>query len=329
MSARVIITDFIHDDLAPERQILGDLAEVVALNAMLESDLIGQVESADAIMMYHNISLTSATISNFKQCKLIVRGGVGVDNIDCQFARERGIPVANVPDYGTEEVADSAIALTLSLTRGTHFCNNRLQRGLGPWSYTLVSPLYRLRGRVFGIVGLGRIGMAAAVRAKALGLDVAFYDPHKPDGFDKSLGIRRVETLEELLKQSYVVSVHTPLTPETQHIIAAQQMAMMPKGSYLVNTARGGCVDLLAVPEMIRSGQLAGAGIDVFPQEPPSEDHPLIKAWRDPSDPCHDRVIINPHSAFYTEEGLRDIRIKGAQSCRRALLGQPIRNVVN
>src|SRR5439155_12624045 len=134
-------------------------------------------------------------------------------------ARERGIPVANVPDYGTEEVADSAIGMALSLARGIHLYNSRLQHAVGPWSYTQAAPIRRLRGRVFGIIGLGRIGTATAVRAKALGMDVAFYDPHKPDGYDKALGLRRVEKLDELLRQSFVLSLHCPLTAETRHIV--------------------------------------------------------------------------------------------------------------
>jgi len=329
MRARVIIADFITDSLQPELEILGDIADVIALDAFSESDLVGKIESADAIMLYHNLALTAQTINALQQCKLIVRCGVGFDNVDRHLARERGIPVANVPDYGTEEVAESAIALMLSLTRGTHFFNNRLQRGIEPWSYNQAVPLFRLRGRVFGIIGLGRIGTAAALRAKALGMEVVFFDPYKSDGFDKALGIRRVETLEELLRQCYVLSVHTPLTLETKHIIAAEQIALMPRGSYLVNTARGGCVDLTAIAPAIRSGQLAGAGIDVLPIEPPPADHPLLLAWRDPTDPCYDRVIMNPHAAFYSEEGLRDMRIKGAQACRKALLDQPMRNIVN
>lgn len=326
---RVVIADFIADDLVPEREVLGDLADVVALDAYSEAELVGKIDDADAVMLYHNFSIGRETIARLTRCKLIVRCGVGFDNVDRFAARERGIPVANVPDYGTEEVADSAIALTLALTRGTHLYNSRLQRSLGPWSHLQAAPLSRLRGRVFGIIGLGRIGSATAVRAKALGMDVAFYDPHKADGYDKSLGVRRVESLADLLAESFVVSIHCPLTDETRHIIDAAAIDRMPVGSFLVNTARGGCIDLSAIPPAIRSGKLAGAGIDVLPQEPPPADHPLLLAWRDPADPCFDRVIVNPHAAFYSVEGLTDMRVKGAEACRRALLGQPLRNIVN
>lgn len=326
---RVVVADFLADALAPERELLGDIAEVVALNATSEADMVGHIETADAVMVYHNIAITAATISRLQNCKLLVRCGVGFDNIDHRFARTRGIPVGNVPDYGTEEVADSAIGLMLSLTRGINFFNNRLQRKAGEWSYMQGAPLVRLRGRVFGVIGLGRIGTAAALRAKALGMDVAFYDPYEHDGIDKALGIRRVEKLNDLFRQAFVISVHCPLTEESRHIVDAKGIGLMPNGSYLVNTARGATVDATAIPDAIRSDRLAGAAIDVLPFEPPPEDHPLLVAWRDASDPCHDRVILNPHSAFYSEEGLLDMRVKGAQACRRALLGEPLRNVVN
>jgi len=326
---RVVVADFITDELLPEREVLGDIADLAMLNANSEADLVGQIEDADAVMLYHNIIISKQTISRLKRCKLIVRCGVGFDNVDHRFARERGIPVGNVPDYGTEEVADSAIGFMLALTRGINFFNTRLQRREGPWSYMPGAPLRRLRGRVFAIIGLGRIGTAAALRARALGMDVAFYDPYKPDGYDKALGIRRVEKVDDLLKQAFVLSVHCPLTPETRNIVDARAINLLPNGSYLVNTARGAVVDATAIPAAIRSGRLAGAAIDVLPDEPPPDNHPLLQAWRDPADPCHDRVIVNPHAAFYAEEGLLDMRVKGAQACRRALLGEPLRNVVN
>ena len=143
-----------------------------------------------------------------------------------------------MPDYGTEEVADSAIGLMMALTRGISRMNSLLRAGIGPWMYTQVVPLHRLRGRVFGIVGLGRIGTAAALRAKALGMDVVFYDPYKPSGYEKSLGVRRVEDVDELFAQSHVLSLHCPLTDETHHLVNRRTMAMLPAGAYLINTAR-------------------------------------------------------------------------------------------
>ena len=327
---QVAITDFINDPVVTEKQILGDIADVHTFDAYDETELHGKIEEADAIMLYHNLSITKATIERLKHCKLIVRCGVGYDNVDRVFARERGIPVANVPDYGTEEVADSAIGLMLSLTRGITFLNSFLRDDpAATWTYMHAAPVSRLRGRVFGLLGLGRIGTATALRAKAFGMDVVFYDPYLPDGVDKALGIRRATKLEDFLKQSHVVSVHCPRTPETHGMMNAKTISLMPRGSYLVNTARGAIVDTSALPDLIASGHLAGAGIDVLAAEPPEENDPFIKAWRDPKHPCHHKVIVNPHSAFYAEEGLLDMRVKGSQACRNALLGERLLNVVN
>ena len=326
---RVVVTDFIREPLDRERKVLGDVADVAALDAQREQELWGRVEDADAIMLYHFISITAETISRLQNCRLIVRCGVGYDNVDRAAARARGIPVANVPDYGSEEVADSAIGMLLSLTRGIHLYNQRGLRQQGEWIYTQAKPLRRLRGRTLGLVGVGRIGTATALRGKALGLRVLFYDPHVPDGRDKALGIERCETLRELMEQSDVVSLHCPLSEETRHLINLQSLGWMKPGGYLVNTARGGVVDAASVLEAVTTGHLAGAGLDVLEVEPPLETDPLMTAWRNPAHPAHDRLIINPHAAFYSEEGLDDMRIKGSQNCLRVLRGEPPRNVVN
>ncbi len=326
---RIYITDFINDDLAVEKGLLGDLAEVVALDAKSEAELQGRIDDAACLMIYHFLGIGALTIARLKQCKILVRCGVGVDNVDWAAARKRGIPVSNIPDYGTEDVADTAIAMMLALARGTHFLNSRLRAGNGEWSHTQAIPVHRVRGRVFGIAGMGRIGTAAAHRAKALGMKVLFYDPYVPDGWERAHGVFRAGSLRDLLVQANVLSLHCPATKETSGMIGAAQIAALPRGSFVINTARGSILDARAVPPAIRSGQLAGAGIDVLPVEPPAVDDPLIAAWRNRGDPCHHRVIINPHAAFYCEEGLKDIRVKASQACRCALLGQPLRNVVN
>jgi D-3-phosphoglycerate dehydrogenase/C-terminal binding protein len=326
---RVVLTDYITEVLPQEWEVLGDIARLETLDARCENDLVGRVETADALILFHGISLSRRTLDRLERCRVIARCGVGIDNVDHVYARQRGIAVANVPDYGTEEVADSALGMTLALARGIARANSQLRAASGAWSHSQVIPLRRLRGEVFGIVGLGRIGSATALRAKALGMDVMFYDPYKADGYDKALGVRRVWTFDELCARSYVLSLHCPLTVETRKMVNGATLATMRAGCYLVNTARGGIVDTAAIPTAIASGQLAGAAIDVLPEEPPSDDDPLIRAWRDPAHPAYHRVLINPHSAFYCEEGLVDMRVKAAQACRQALLGQPVRNVVN
>lgn len=326
---KVVVTDFLTHAPETEKRILGDIATVDVLLASNEDELLGKIDEADAVMIYHTLKFSARSIERLKHCKLIVRCGVGYDNVDAAAARARGIAVANVPDYGTEEVADSAIGMTLALTRGIALYSSVLRDPAADWSHAQASPVWRLRGRVFGIVGLGRIGSAAALRAKSLGMEVVFYDPYCPDGRDKALGVRRVETFDELLSQAHVLSMHCPLTEETRHIVNAVTIEKLPRGSFLVNTSRGGVVDTSAIPAAIASGRLAGAGIDVLAHEPPPADDPLIVAWRDPKHPAHHRLIVNPHAAFYSEEGLMDMRIKGSEACRRALLGLPLRNVVN
>jgi len=328
---RVVMTDFTEPGHEIESEVFeraGLDVDLVPADESRERGLAATTAGAHALLVQF-ARVDRALIESLTDCRVISRYGIGVDMIDLAAAAAAGIPVANVPDYGTEEVADSAIGLTLALTRGITYLNSLLRADRGPWSYTEVAPLHRLRGRVFAVVGLGRIGTAAALRARALGMEVAFHDPYKPDGYDKALGIRRADTLDELLGQAFVLSLHCPRTPETVHLIDAAALARMPRGSFLVNTARGAVVDTAAIPEAIRTGQLAGAAIDVLATEPPPPDDPLIRAWRDPGHPAHHRLIVNPHAAFYSEEGLLDMRLKGAKACRNALLGLPLLNVVN
>lgn len=328
-SARVVVTDVIADDLAPERETLRGVASVEALDARGECELEGRIEDADALIVHHRVTLSAATIARLERCRVIVRAGVGYDNIDIEAARACSIPVVNVPDYCVEEVADTTIGLMLALVRGIAGLNSRLRAGAGEWHHAPVAPLRRLRGRVFGIVGLGRIGTAVALRARALGMDIVFYDPYKPAGVEKSLGARRAATLHELLAQSFVLSLHCPLTRETRGMIGADAIARLPRGAYLINTARGAIVDGGAVVAALATGQLAGAGLDVLEREPPPAGDPLIAAWRDPTHPAHHRLIVTPHAAFYSEESLTELRRKAALACRDALLGRPLANVVN
>jgi D-3-phosphoglycerate dehydrogenase/C-terminal binding protein len=328
---KVVITDFIEieDELKPERTVLDGVADVTAIAARTDDELSGKIEDAAALITFHYSVITAASLDRMDRCKVIARAGVGYDNVDLAGARARGIPVVNVPDYGSEEVADTAIGMTLAMTRGVHYFNSRLRAGLGDWNYTEAAPLYRLRGRVFGIVGLGRIGTAAAIRAKALGMRVRYFDPYRQDGYDKALGIERADTLEDLLKNVYVLSVHCDLNSTSEGLIDQDVIGAMPRGSYLVNTARAAVVVADAVVRALESDHLAGAALDVLVTEPPEEADPVVAAWRDPHHPAHHRLILNPHAAFYCEEGFDELRSKAARSCRAAILGEPLRNVVN
>ena len=183
--------------------------------------------------------------------------------------------------------------------------------------------------QTFGIVGLGRIGTAVALRAKALGFRVVFYDPNLPNGVELGVGVGRAATLEDLLRASDVLSVHAPLTPETRGMLGLAQLSLLPQGAVLVNTARGPIVDVDAVATLLRSGHLAGAGIDVLPVEPPVEQVPeLLRAYRAREPWTEGRLIVTPHSAFFSPEAWDDIRIKSAETMRAALLGPRPQNVI-
>jgi D-3-phosphoglycerate dehydrogenase/C-terminal binding protein len=158
---------------------------------------------------------------------------------------------------------------------------------------------------------------------------VVFYDPYKPRGYDKSLGAEQVETLEELVSQSLVLSLHCPLTSETRGMIDKRLIGLLPRGGFIVNTARGGILDTSVLADALKSGALAGVGIDVLEKEPPPDDDPLVSAWKDPSHPAYCRAVLNPHSAYYSEDSFADLREKVAMTCRRALEGLPLYNVIN
>ncbi len=225
--------------------------------------------------------------------------------------------VCNVPDYGTEEVADHAIMFLLALARRLIRCHLTIQSGT--WHYETAVGTPRLRGKTLGLVGCGRIGTATALRAKALGLDVVFFDPYLRQGMEKALGIRRLYQLEELLAQSHFVSLHCYLDETTYHLLDERTLGRMRPGAYLINTARGPIVDQEALLRALDTGHLAGAALDVVEREP--LDDPRISQ--------HPHILLTPHTAFYSVEGFVELRTKTAEEVRRILLDQPPRNPVN
>lgn len=275
--------------------------------------------------------LPAPIIERMKRVQLIVAAGVGFNHIDLDACTRRGIPVCNTPDYGTAEVADHAIALMLTLVRGTMAYNARLMAGKGGWSTAdlPLRPMRRLRGQVFGAVGLGRIGLAAALRARAFGMEVAFYDPFLPAGAELSTGFQRHATLPALLAASDIVSLHCPLSSATTRMMNEAAFAAMRPDAVLVNTARGPMVDLDALHDALQGGRLAAAGLDVLPQEPPDPAHKLLAAWAAGETWLEGRLVITPHAAFYTPESLADMRRLSALSAADFLRDGSLRACVN
>jgi D-3-phosphoglycerate dehydrogenase len=249
--------------------------------------------------------------------KAVGRYGVGVDNVDVEAATEHGVAVCNVPDYGTEDVSDHALALALSLARGVTVLDRSMRRE----DYSLVpaSPLHRLSGRVFGVVGLGLIGAATARKARGVGYRTIGFDPLHTPGTTTPDGTE-VVTFNELISRADVVSLHVPLNAHTRHLFNSDVLAQMKPGALLVNTCRGGVVDTEALVEALRSGGLRGAGLDVFEEEPLPWTSPLLGL---------ENLILTPHAAWYSEESQEELKRRTAENVMDVMAGQRPRNVVN
>lgn len=327
---RVLFPDAGHlPDLTLEAALAGAEAELRRFDVARASDIPDEDwQAADAVIVYR-VPLGAEIASKLKRCRIVVRGGVGYDSVDVKAFGARGIPVCNIPDYGTTDVADSAIAMVLALARGTATYNEALRDDpVGLWDHR-AARVRRLRGARFGVVGLGRIGLACARRAAGLDMDVGFFDPHLPPGADLATGFRRYDSLAALLGDCEVVSIHAPLTPETRGLIDARAVAAMRPGMLLVNTARGPVVDLDALLDGLRSERIWAAGLDVLPQEPPDPAHPLLAAWRKKESWIKGRLILTPHAAFYSAESIADIRRKGMETVMLRLREGKLRSCVN
>lgn len=234
-------------------------------------------------------------------------------------------------DYGTAEIADHAVGLMLSLRRGILLHHERQREpDVAPWMYIDTPLVTRLQGSTLGILGLGRIGTAACLRAKAFGMNVLFYDPYLPNGVDKSLGVERTKDIKELFRRSTTLSIHCACTRETRNMIGWELIGLMPKGAVLVNTARGEVLQLDAVERGLREGVLAGAGLDVLPEEPINEDnvHPLITAYRNKEAWLEGRMTLTCHTAFYSPQSFVDIRVKSVETMREVLIDGGSSNVI-
>jgi len=292
--------------------------------------------SAESCKLADAVINCSATIplgvapSAFPNCRVVVREGVGYDTVDLKGWGERGIPVCNVPDYGTTEVADHALALALTMTRGTASYSDALRADAGgKWSFKVAPLVRRQKGLTFGVVGLGRIGLTAARRAAAFDMKVVFYDPYLPNGVDLATGYERVRTLAELARRSDIVSIHAPLSEETRNMIGGEFFAAAKDGMLLVNTARGPIVDLDALFAALKSGKVGGAGLDVLPVEPADPRHPLVEAFNRREPWLEGRLILTPHAAFYSPSALEDMQRKAIEVCVNYLRDGELMNCVN
>ncbi|XP_053946305.1 C-terminal-binding protein isoform X1 [Anastrepha obliqua] len=329
LQARPLVALLDGRDCSIEMPILKDVATVAFCDAQSTSEIHEKVlNEAVGALMWHTIILTKEDLEKFKALRIIVRIGSGTDNIDVKAAGELGIAVCNVPGYGVEEVADTTMCLILNLYRRTYWLANMVREGkkfTGPEQVREAAHgCARIRGDTLGLVGLGRIGSAVALRAKAFGFNVIFYDPYLPDGIDKSLGLTRVYTLQDLLFQSDCVSLHCTLNEHNHHLINEFTIKQMRPGAFLVNTARGGLVDDETLALALKQGRIRAAALDVHENEPYNVFQGALKDAPN--------LICTPHAAFFSDASATELREMAATEIRRAIVGNipdVLRNCVN
>lgn len=312
---KVLVTDTELASLEIEEQILGPLgAEIRLASATDEPTLVVEASHAAAIMV-DRARITEVVIAAAARggCRAIVRYGIGYDNVDVESAERHGIPVANVPDYCLDEVADHTIALLLSHARRIIEASDAVRKGR--WDYPK-GQIPRLAGRCLGLIGMGRIGRRVAARALAFGLEVVAYDPISPVDVP---GVNQVTSVQELFETADYVSLHAGMSDSTRLMIGADSLRAMRRKPLLINTSRGGLVDIDAVVSALESGALSGVALDVFEDEPLAVDHPLR------SNPM---AILTPHMAYYSNESEPELVKRVAEEVARALRGEPILNSV-
>jgi D-3-phosphoglycerate dehydrogenase len=313
----VVVTDCDHGTMAPEASVLDGASVRWRLEqCRTAQDVVARAGDA-TVLVNQYAPITAEVLDALPAVRLVVRYGVGIDNVDVAAASEHGVWVANVPDYGTQEVADHAVALALTLLRGIPALSASV-RG-GAWDYRVARPLRRLSELRFGVIGCGAIGSAAGQRAAAFGMDVVGVDVEE-DRPRPGSGIRRV-TLDELAATSDVVSLHLNLTPESEHLVDDAFLHRVRPGLVLVNTARGGLVDAAALLAALDDGRVAAAGLDVLETEPPDDVGRRLGA--------HERVVVTPHAAWYSEESFVALKTEVAREALRVLAGGPPRSPVN
>jgi D-3-phosphoglycerate dehydrogenase len=305
---KVVVTDWEYADLRYEEQVLNsERIELVPAQCRTEEEVIAACRDADALINQY-APITRKVIDSLEKCRVITRYGVGVNTVDVEAATEKGICVANVPDYCMDEVADHALALLLAWTRKVVVANHHVKSGV--WDFKVTQPITRLRGKVLGLIGFGKIPQALAEKVKPLGLRVIAHDPFVPEALAQEKGVKLV-TLDELCREADIVSVHAPLTKATEGMVGKEQFDAMKQSAIVINTSRGPVIDERALIEALRAGSIAGAALDVVEQEPISPDNPLLTM---------EQVILTPHVAWYSEEAAAEMRTKAAMGVVDVLL---------
>ncbi|MGD0732443.1 MAG: C-terminal binding protein [Terracidiphilus sp.] len=310
----VVITDSSYADVEIERSIIQSSgAHLQAFQCKTEQDVIEAAKTADA-MLVQWAPITRAVIEQLSRTKVIVRYGVGIDNVDLEAARARGIAVCNVPNYCIDEVADHTFALAMALARQIPQVDRQMKADV--WSGYPPRPMLASRQMTFVTLGYGRIARAVLERAQACKFKVATCDPYLAPDTPLPGNVQNLP-LDHALASADILSLHVPLTDGTRQIIDAAALCSLKSSAILINTARGGLVDGFALADALKKGRLAGAGLDVFEKEPLPDGHPLRECAN---------VLLSSHIAWYSELSISELRRIAAEEIIRGLTGQPLLN---
>jgi D-3-phosphoglycerate dehydrogenase / 2-oxoglutarate reductase len=312
MSYKVLITDYEFENLKYEEVIFKESGlEIEFLKAQCksENEVIDQAKHVDAILNQY-APLSRRVIQSLEKVKVISRYGVGVNTVDLDAASEKGITVANVPDYGVEEVSNHALALLLSFARKITYLNSEVKKG--NWDFKAGIPIHRLNEQTVGVLGFGRIPRRFIEKVQTLGFKTSAYDPFVSKAEMNEVGVNKQE-LDQILKEADYLSVHVPLIKDTFHLLNKDRFRLMKKNAVVINTARGPIIDERALIDALQKGIIAGAALDVTEDEPIDKASPLLKM---------NNVMLTPHSAWYSEEAMIELRQKAAKNIVQVLRGE-------
>lgn len=315
---KIVICDCDHNDVESERKVLKAAGyEFDWLHCKTQDEVIENCKEA-VVLMNQYVRMDRKIFEALPNVKCIVRYGVGVDNVNLADADEFGVQICNVPDYGTREVADQALALMMCLTRKVAFANKLIHKGI--WDYRKEIPIYRMSEMTVGIYGIGRIGNEFAKRVYAMGCKVIAYDIEAGKPGRTFPEFVKFVSQKELIERADIISIHCPLNRDTYHVFGKEQFQAMKKSAYIINVARGGIIDEDALQWALSNQKIAGAALDVVEHEPMTADNPLMR---------HDNFIISPHTAWYSEESAEELNRKVAEEAVRFMNHEPVHYPVN
>lgn len=312
MPFKILLTDYEFNHLKYEEEIFqksGLEIDFIKAQCKTEEEVMEQAKEVDAILNQY-APISRRVIESLENTKIISRYGVGVNTIDLDAAKEKGITVANVPDYGMEEVSNHALALLLSSARKVALLNNEVKKG--NWDFKVCVPIHRFDKQTVGVLGFGRIPRRFIEKVKPLGFKTAAYDPFVSAADMAAVGVQKMD-LDEILAVADYLSIHVPLLNDTYHLINEGRLKQMKRNAVIINTARGPIIDEKALSDALEKGIIAGAALDVTENEPVSIESPLLTM---------DNVIITPHSAWYSEEAMVELRQKAARNIVQVLTGE-------